>query len=152
MKLCLIRKKQAAIIDITNITMLKKAISILPAIVFILTVFEGGGKLLYQFSFIALLLMFLCLVLLLNRKKEYFENIVYCDDILLPLILMATWAFVTMFTSSCFYSTFKNILQIAVYIIFLSLALTFNSPKPIIKSFLFLNIFQSFCLVTQLSI
>ncbi|MBU0951570.1 MAG: O-antigen ligase family protein [Elusimicrobia bacterium] len=129
--------------------MLKKLIKYLPIIIFIVVVFLGGGKLLYQFSIISLLLLFSGLFLLVYKKNKFLNNIIYCNEVMLPLILIAIWALVTLFTTNCLYSTFKNVLQIAIYISFLTFALTFNSPKSTVKTLLFLNIIQSIIVISQ---
>src|SRR3989339_1675712 len=105
MKRLLPLKKQNHTTHISSITMPKKVINLLPILVFTCTVLMGGGKLLFQFSITALLLISVFIILSLKINKTSIQK-----EILVPATLMVFWLMITFFTTKCFYPSFKDFL------------------------------------------
>jgi len=122
----------------------KKVINLLPILVFTCTVLMGGGKLLFQFSITALLLISVFIILSLKINKTSIQK-----EILVPATLMVFWLMITFFTTKCFYPSFKDFLQFFVYAIFYITMLNYADSNKTSWAFHLLNIMQSIVVIWQ---
>ncbi|MBU2567223.1 MAG: O-antigen ligase family protein [Elusimicrobia bacterium] len=107
---------------------MEKIKNYLPAGILTLTVLLGGGKLLWQFSIVAIAMVAYFIYAGLNKDSDKnlsggFPGIIsglgiIPDRILTPFILFLTWSAFSLLASRCFFPAFKNTLQITVYFMF----------------------------------
>ncbi|MDI6642008.1 MAG: O-antigen ligase family protein, partial [Elusimicrobiota bacterium] len=123
----------------------------LPIVIFTLTVFLGGGKLLWQFSIVALTIL-LSYILLLQRDPVQARRsgvIKIPENAFLLSLLILLWSIIVIFTTKCLYSHLKNTLQIVVYIMFFILSMNYYNYKLTIVVIPLLGIIQSCTVLLQ---
>jgi len=135
---------------------------ILIIIIFLLTVFLGGGKTIFNFSVICIFLFLIFLFLILTEDKIIIGKNIY--KIIKIVCLMLLWFFISGLNSKNFISCFINIFKLCTYLIFFIITYLYlrktgkNSIDSIISCDVknniffvlsFLNVLQSLIVIFQ---
>ncbi|OGS22611.1 MAG: hypothetical protein A2252_03260 [Elusimicrobia bacterium RIFOXYA2_FULL_39_19] len=116
----------------------------IPLILVILSLL-GGGKLTFQFSILAIVVISIIGLILLSKNKL----IMFSKDLVLPLLLMFLLTILNIFTSSCIYLTLKSTMQIIVYVLVFILTINVLNKAKVVATLAIISIVQVFAILFQ---